>query len=368
MTPGLRLCFVLSELRLSGGVQVVLEYAGRLAARGHRVSIVSSVDPDDPATLTPPAGVHLIAVPQRLRRRSLRANLGLAVALARHVPPADFVFATHTPTVPSVLVASRLLRRGRPVWLCQDYREMFADRPVERLIFRLAPVAFDAAFCISLATALTSWRGAQRRILVVGEGVSGLDELLDTRAGQRDTTTVLYVGDDRPRKGLADLLQAMTPVRSVVPAATLVVATKQLGLEVGLPGAHVICLPDRGELARLYATCAVFVSASWAEGFCLPPLEAMASGAPVAVTDSGGVREYTIDGENCLLVPPHDPARLADAIVRLLGDRALAERLGRAGWATASRFRWEPAVERFEAALRQLSPPRVGTGSARIRG
>src|SRR5690606_38856411 len=108
---------------------------------------------------------------RRLEHRRLRANLGLAIELASAIPPSDFVIATHTPTMPVVLAACALLRRGRPLWLCQDYPEMFDGRPVERAIFHWAPRAFDAALCISDVTAIDAWRGGQRNVVVVGEGL-----------------------------------------------------------------------------------------------------------------------------------------------------------------------------------------------------
>ncbi len=112
--------------------------------------------------------------------------------------------------------------------------------------------------------------------------------------------------------------------------------------------------PDQPELAYLYGSCDVFVSTSWREGFGLPPLEAMACGAPVVLTDSGGVREFARDGENCLLLPPRKPEALAEAIECILGNRDLAEKLRRNGPLTAARFSWAEATDRFERAIQQI--------------
>ena len=60
-------------------------------------------------------------------------------------------------------------------------------------------------------------------------------------------------------------------------------------------------------------------------------LEAMAMARPVVATDRPAIREYARDGETALLVAPEDPTALREATERLLGDKALAERLGRAG-------------------------------------
>jgi glycosyltransferase involved in cell wall biosynthesis len=80
----------------------------------------------------------------------------------------------------------------------------------------------------------------------------------------------------------------------------------------------------------------------------------MASGAPVVMTDSRGVREYALPDVNCLLTPPHNPQALADAIIKVLEDPLLASRLRENGPPTAGKFTWDSAVDRFEAALNQL--------------
>lgn len=350
----LRLSFVLSELRLSGGVRVVLEYAERLAARGHQVTLISSIDPDDPATLTPPRNVEFVALRQRLERQKVLANLSLAVALALKTPHSDFIIATHTPTVPSVLLACQLLRRGRAAWLYQDYPEMFAERPLERAILTVSPRLIAHVFCVSTSGAVEVWRYGQRRPVIVGEGLSNSDGLSPRPESCRDATEVAYIGDTRPRKGLADLVAAMQIVHRVVPTARLTVISRD---RVVLPRTvphQIVRLPSDKEIADLLARCGVFVSSSWFEGFGLPALEAMACGAPVVIADSRGVREYAEHEGNCLLVPPRDPPRLAEAIIRLLRDRELASRLATAGIATAARFSWAAAVDRFEWALMEI--------------
>jgi glycosyltransferase involved in cell wall biosynthesis len=87
------------------------------------------------------------------------------------------------------------------------------------------------------------------------------------------------------------------------------------------------------------------------EGLGSAILEAMALSRPVVATRAGGIPEAVEDAVTGLLVPPHDEAGLASAIVKLMRDPALRERFGAAG------------RQRVE---REFSVDRLVTGTARV--
>ena len=111
-------------------------------------------------------------------------------------------------------------------------------------------------------------------------------------------------------------------------------AIRELGLEdvVTLEGAKA---PD--EVAAMLARSDVLLLPSIDEGIANAVLEGMASGLPVIVSDTGGMREAVADGVEGFVVPVRDPAAMADAIVRLAGDRALMARMGTAARARVER-------------------------------
>jgi glycosyltransferase involved in cell wall biosynthesis len=98
----------------------------------------------------------------------------------------------------------------------------------------------------------------------------------------------------------------------------------------------------------------VFVQTSTHEGFCLPPLEAMATGGAVVCTDAHGNRDFCVDGVNCL-IPEPTVESVSGALRRLLGDAALRERLGRAGIETAADYAWTRRIDELEAFLDRLA-------------
>jgi glycosyltransferase involved in cell wall biosynthesis len=109
---------------------------------------------------------------------------------------------------------------------------------------------------------------------------------------------------------------------------------------------------DDETLAKLYSSSDVFIFTSYKEGFGLPPLEAMASGTAVVTTDCGGIRDYTVDGYNSLIVPPGDPAAIAEAVIKILNDQRLREVLIQNGLETAKQWTWDKVTDKFEEAIR----------------
>jgi len=90
------------------------------------------------------------------------------------------------------------------------------------------------------------------------------------------------------------------------------------------------------------------------EGFGMAMAEAMAWGLPVVATDSAASPELVADEQTGLIVPPCDPAALADAIIRLLRDRELAARMGALGRTRAERYGIRTTAEQTLALYSEL--------------
>ena len=114
-------------------------------------------------------------------------------------------------------------------------------------------------------------------------------------------------------------------------------------------GHRVIFTGRREDMPAVTAALDVAVLPSYREAQGLSVLEAMALSRPVVASNVGGIPEMIEHGVSGLLVPPHDPAALAAAIVRLLQDHQLADMIARAGHDLArSRFGIEQMVSAIE--------------------
>ncbi|MGE2731085.1 glycosyltransferase [Mycolicibacterium vaccae] len=236
--------------------------------------------------------------------------------------------------------------------------------------------------------ALSRWTTAyfgvadvQRRFLVRGRGYApekiriirnGVDpRLFDTETDRTVLTelgispaapVVGILGSLRPEKDHATFLRAARLVLHAMPNAEFLI----VGDGRCRPGLESLChtleLTDhvhfagaRSDVGRVLRAIDVFALTSTTE--CLPMalLEAMACARPAVCTGVGGVTEVVDEGVTGYLVPPKDPARLADRLVQLLADPRSAHRMGHAGRRRVeSEFALDRSVEGAQRALEEL--------------
>jgi len=184
-----------------------------------------------------------------------------------------------------------------------------------------------------------------------------------------DVPRILFVGRfNERRKGFAYLLRALPLVRQQFPSARLVVVGTgnperfdHTIERAGITGVDFVGFVPAVELPRYYASCDVFCAPSIErESFGIVLLEAMASGKPVVASDIPGYASVMSNGREGLLVEPKDHQALALALVRVLADRELRERLSAAGRVTADGYAWP----RIAARVLEFYE-RAATGAAR---
>ncbi|HEX6178246.1 MAG TPA: glycosyltransferase family 1 protein, partial [Thermoanaerobaculia bacterium] len=156
-----------------------------------------------------------------------------------------------------------------------------------------------------------------------------------------------------PRKGIADLVDAWRTLPA--PRPRLLLAGDR-GWRTRIPddaGIVVLGFVSRERLRDLYRGAIAFVYPSHFEGFGLPPLEAMACGAPVIATRTGAVPEFA--GDAAVLVPPADRDALRRALNRVIGDAALRQELRERGPERASHYRWDASAKTMTALLAEAA-------------
>ncbi len=163
--------------------------------------------------------------------------------------------------------------------------------------------------------------------------------------------TVLFVGRLEKRKGILDLFEAIPEVLNRHPETRFAIVGSDNSREDGFWESHRMDYPkffakkhsdcvgsvdfhgfvDEDRLQDFYRDCSLFVAPSLYESFGLIFLEAMNCAKPVIGCRSGGPEEIILDGETGLLVDPHDPSGLADAISTMIDQPERRREMGLAG-------------------------------------
>ena len=196
-------------------------------------------------------------------------------------------------------------------------------------------------------------------------GDPGRLEAVLGRWGLEPNRYLLTVGTLEPRKNLLHLLRCHAELeRSGDVAGWKLVVVGRMGwggipeeirrLVAAAGGGVVLSGPvSDEELSALYTGAGLFVYVPIAEGFGLPPLEAMRCGAPVVTSDCSALPEVV--GDAAVLVDPTDPAALGAALRRLVGDEAERSALRLEGMARAEQFSWRRTAELTREAYQRAS-------------
>src|SRR6266404_5580765 len=344
--PAVRVLHVVDNLEVGGTETQMVQVALRLDPHSYYVA-VAALRADGP--LNGPlrnAGIRIIEFPKRHAMLSFQGIYQLIrMALFIRREKFDVVHAHDLWANLMAVPAARLA--GVPVVLSSQRNLAHAPwyTPFRKNLIRRIHL---------LATLVIANSGAVKQILtrdfrIPSDHVHILHNGLDlARFGQpnsnRDrlhpkvdsnTKLVINVANMNSEvKGHATLIEAARKVCSADPQAMFALVgdgeerarleeqVRRTGLE-----ARFLFLGRRGDVPEILSCCDLFVLPSQAEGMPNALLEAMAERLPVVATSVGGVPEVVQDGVDGLLIPPHSPDILAEAILRLLRDPELAHRL-----------------------------------------
>ena len=287
----------------------------------------------------------------------------------------DVVHGHHAFTPTSLLSVSLAKRLGIPTVLTNHSISFGYDSriwtPFSYLLFpyRVYINKADRVIAVSRAAADFIEHFADKRKITVIPNMVG-ETFFDGDPGEKTSEkknrpTILYVGRLSHRKGLHTLIIAMRRVVKKIPEARMLIVgdglmrefikllIKAFGLEenVKLLGS----VPER-QLKLFYKMSDVFVLPSvYGESFGIVLLEAMASGVPVVATDTGGIRDVVKDNCTGLLVERENSEGLAKAMLKVLKDPKLAEKLVRNAKREAMKYRSGVIARKIESVYEELA-------------
>ncbi len=338
----------------TGGIRALVEVANGLNKRGHECTIIL---PQGTKTIPYDTQARIVEVGPSIPYIPNLRNFVNIRLLRYFIPPADVLIASSWRSAFPVYHSAK--KQGAiGLWYIQaDERLLLPSNRIGKAKKRMV----EEAYRLPLRWIInSSWLAQKMETEFHHSGVvvnPGVDT--ETFTQQRvkvhlkrdsDPYTIISIGRSIPIKGLPDLLEALRIVTQQKDIRLVLLSAENLDITAPFPVQVINPGSDR-EIATWYHSSDLFVYPSWYEGFGLPPLEAMACGIPVVTTDCGGVREYAIHQHNALITPIRDPQSLATAILSILSNPQLANRLATHGIETAVKFTWDQAAAKFERAL-----------------
>lgn len=340
-----------------GGYNVYYRYANYLQERGHQVTIVFPRYLEGSGSWKGWVWAPVWGLRQRLQNRPLiptfKLNDGVRVSFVpdlggKWFPKADILIATAWET--AEFMRDLPTDRGRKWFIVYDYEFWRSANPDTRArIERTYSMGYTIISTSGAVDGMLRQLGAEP----VAEIPCGIDFDAfgeDVPAAERAPLTLGFPARKEPFKGREDAVAAVIRLRERYGDQLRVTAFGSAPVDLP-PWVEWLFRPSQPELRRFYNENAVFMVPSHYEGFGLPGAEAMACGAALVTTDTGGSRDYAFPDTNALVVPPQRPDCLADAVDRMLQDRELRIRLAQRGREDVQRFQWQTACESLERVL-----------------
>ncbi len=354
----MKITFVLPGISVapSGGFKIVYEYANRLSARGHLITILYDCSKIGhkrhiPALLYPLA--KRIAVEIKKKNNpcwfSLSKNVKQIYVLTheeKHIPNADAVIATAYETAD--FVANMSSEKGRKYYFIQGY-ECWEDKTPEMIHasyrLQLKPIVIS-----SWLKKIVDRERNDSDCVIIPNGldfdVFGIDN--DIRLRNNASAAMLY--HTAEHKGTRYGLEALQLVREKMPKLKCVM--------FGIPHrpdnlpewVEYVQNADSVQLRRIYNQAAFFVCPTINEGFGLTGAESMACGCALVSADYQGVHEYA-DEETALLSPVKDAKALAENILMLINNSEKRIALAQKGNTAIRKLDWNKSVQKFEQVI-----------------
>jgi glycosyltransferase involved in cell wall biosynthesis len=166
---------------------------------------------------------------------------------------------------------------------------------------------------------------------------------------KRESNTVLIILRKGNDKGASYAIEAAEHIKRQMPT-TKIYAYGNYDGDIS-NAINFLGAVDNKKLVELYNKNTIFVLPSLLEGMSVAPMQAMACGCTVVVTDCGGVEEYIVNGSNGIIVPVKDSKAIADAVCKILNDDKLMNKLQAEGEATAKKYTYSAMYKGFKIAI-----------------
>lgn len=329
---------------LSGGIKVIATYGNKLTELGHKVTVAY------PKSTQP------------LRRRIKRSVLKIIKNEKDHLDRfkgnliAVSEFSDRTIPDGDALIAT--------AWETAEWSQNLSDTKGEKFYFvqghevwnGQTERVYDTLKLPMKKITISSWLKSLLSEISGDEDVTLIPNASDFTYAEGDESGEKYdIGmtySNIPNKGSELGIEAIKQVAADHPDLRIVLFGTELPSQELPFNVEMYRKPSQRQIQKIYRSTSIWLSTSFEEGFCLPCLEAMSSGAVVVSTDNKGVRDIVDHEQNGFITPTGEVQPLAEKIDYLLKHPSRLVQLKQAGLKKSQRFSWERSALEMEKTLR----------------
>lgn len=332
----LKIAYIMTSTRVGGGTKIILEHANYLTQRGHKIYLIAHEE--EPTWFGLDEKVEFIRVPYN-------------EIVGENIPKDVDLIVSTTPS--SILEC--IEQKIAPVLYFEQGDHHLFDRTVdtpERLDF----IRKEYNVCNNIFTVSNYAREQIKSIYgkdshVVSNAINNEVFYYEDRE-ENDVIKIAAIGgEDWEFKGIKYILEAIKILKEKHNIEFTWITPRPPITQIETT----LVSPPQMEIGNTLRNADIYICASHYESFGLPILEAMSCGASVITTDVGGNREFSIDGETCLLIEKKNTMDIVEKVEKLINDSELRKTLSVKGLKKASEYNWKRAIDEVEEYYKKMA-------------
>ena len=325
--------------KVCGGSKIILEYANRLAQKGHKINIVTY--DEYPSWYELYDKINFVRVPDN-------------EDIEKYIPYSDVVVPTSWKCIRKAIKANK----GPVSFFEQGGSHLFE---IDKLNETKRKVVYDRIQLPAFIYTVSRYSADKLRE-IYGRDSSVIYNALENsiffprkeqRNGEKISITIVG-SEDFKFKNVGEILEVIRELEQNYPIKLNWITQTEPKKYIE-ERKKAIINPEQNVIGDILRDTDIYICNSEYESFGLPTLEAMTCGAAVITTDTGGMRDFVVDGENALVINHHDKKDMKSKIENLINHRDLMNRIAHNGMVTASKFNWDNTIIQMEKYFRKIA-------------
>ena len=339
----LEITYIMVWTKVCGGSKIILEYANRLAKKGHKINIVTYDEYPDWYELSDK--INFVKVPEN-------------EDIEKYIPNSDVVVPTSWKCIRKAIKANK----GPVAFFEQGGSHLFE---IDRLSEIKRKVVYDRMQLPPFIYTVSKY-SAEKIEEIYGKSSSIIYNALESKIfyprekerNENEISITIVGSEDFKFKNVGEVLEVIRELKEKyqIKLNWITQTEPKINKE---EGKNAIVNPEQKIIGDVLRNTDIYICNSEYESFGLPTLEAMTCGATVITTDTGGMRDFVIDRENALVIKHHNKEDMKEKIEMLINNRDLMHKMSQDGIATASKFNWDNTILSMEKYFREIAKYKV---------